>query len=142
MIESMVARLAARLEDEPAALAGWRQLGRSYGVLGDTGAAREAFEHAAALAPENPDVLAEYAESIAQAAAPGATVPVDAVAVFRRLLAIDGNSPVALWHLGLAAAQTGYTDEARELWGRLLAVLPTGGTDFDDVQDAIDSLEE
>jgi len=142
MIESMVARLAARLEDEPDDLAGWRQLGRSYGVLGDAGAAREAFEHAAALAPENPDVLAEYAESIAQAAAPGAAVPVDAVAVFRRLLALDGNSPVALWHLGLAAAQTGYTDEARELWGRLLAVLPTGGTDFDAVQDAIDSLEE
>ena len=140
MIESMVARLASRLEDEPDDLAGWRQLGRSYGVLGDHGAARDAFARAAALAPDDPDVLAEHAESIAQSAPPGAPMPVEAVAVFRRLLALDGNSPVALWHLGLAAAQTGSTDEARELWGRLLAVLPPGSADADAVQDAIDGL--
>lgn len=142
MIESMVAGLAARLEDEPDDLAGWRQLGRSYGVLGDAGAARDAFEHAAGLAPGDPDVLAQYAEAIAQAAPPGAPVPVDAVAVFRRLLALDGDSPVALWHLGLAAAQTGYGAEARELWGRLLAVIPPGSSDFDAVQGAIDNLED
>jgi cytochrome c-type biogenesis protein CcmH len=142
MIQSMVARLASRLEDEPDDLAGWRQLGRSYGVLGDAGAARDAFERAAALAPDDPDVLAQYAEAIAQASDPGETVPTDAVAVFRRLLALDGNSPVALWHLGLAAAQTGDTDEAGELWGRLLVLLPPGGTDFGAVQDAIDSLED
>jgi cytochrome c-type biogenesis protein CcmH len=142
MIQSMVARLASRLEDEPDDLAGWRQLGRSYGVLGDAGAARDAFERAAALAPDDPDVLAQYAEAIAQASGSGETVPTDAVAVFRRLLALDGNSPVALWHLGLAAAQTGDTDEAGELWGRLLVLLPPGGTDFGAVQDAIDSLED
>ncbi len=34
MIEGMVERLAARLEEEPKDLAGWRQLIRSYGALG------------------------------------------------------------------------------------------------------------
>jgi cytochrome c-type biogenesis protein CcmH len=142
MIQSMVARLASRLEDEPDDLEGWRRLGQAYGVLGENDQARAAFERAAALAPNDPEVLAQYAEAIAQAAPPGAPVPVDAVAVFRRLLALDGDSPVALWHLGLAAAQTGYDAEARELWGRLLAVIPPGSADFDAVQGAIDSLED
>ncbi|MFP6743433.1 MAG: c-type cytochrome biogenesis protein CcmI [Alphaproteobacteria bacterium] len=142
MIGSMVARLASRLEDEPDDLEGWRRLGQAYGVLGDNDQARDAFEHAAALAPGDPDVLGQYAEAIAQAAPPGAPVPVDAVAVFRRLLVLDGDSPVALWHLGLAAAQTGYDAEARELWGRLLAVIPPGSADFDAVQSAIDGLED
>jgi cytochrome c-type biogenesis protein CcmH/NrfG len=34
MIEGMVARLAARLRDNPKDLAGWLRLGRVYGVLG------------------------------------------------------------------------------------------------------------
>ncbi len=142
MIESMVARLASRLEDGPDDLEGWRRLGQAYGVLGENDQARAAFERAAALAPDDPDVLAQYAEAIAQASPPGAPVPVDAVAVFRRLLALDGDSPVALWHLGLAAAQTGYDTEARELWSRLLAVIPPGSADFDAVQGAIDGLED
>ena len=142
MIESMVARLAARLEDEPDDLDGWRRLGQAYGVLGENDQARDAFERAAALTPNDPDVLAQYAEAIAQASPPGAPVPVDAVAVFRRLLALDRDSPVALWHLGLAASQNGYAAEARELWGRLLILLPPGSADFEAVQGAIDGLED
>ena len=52
MIETMVARLAARLESQPDDLDGWRRLARSYAVLGRNDAARDAYARAAALRPE------------------------------------------------------------------------------------------
>ena len=140
MIRSMAGRLAARLEDEPADLDGWRRLGRSYGVLGETTLARDAYARAAALAPGDVAVLAEYADALGRAAPADEPVPAAAVAVYRRLLALDGANPVALWHLGLAAAESGDDGEARTLWQRLLALLPPGGADHDIVRRALDAL--
>ena len=48
MIEGMVSGLAARLSENPDDLDGWRQLIRSYAVLGDVSAARNALEEATA----------------------------------------------------------------------------------------------
>ena len=140
MIRAMVARLAARLEDEPGDLDGWRRLGRSYDVLGETELARDAYARAADLAPGDVAALAAYADALGRAAPADGPVSAESVAVYRRLLTLDGDSPVALWHLGLAAAQSGYDDEAGALWRRLLAVLPPGGADHDIVRDAIDGL--
>ncbi len=49
MIRSMVDRLAARLEEEPDNLDGWRQLARSYRVLGEDAKAAEAEKRIAEL---------------------------------------------------------------------------------------------
>ena len=140
MIRSMVERLAARLEDEPDDLEGWQRLGRSYGVLGEDAKARAAYARAAALVPDDPARLSEYAEAITQTVPEGAPLPAEAVAVFRRLAAVDADSPVALWHLGLAAAKGGKPAEARAFWNRLITVLPAGSSDQAAVQRAIDSL--
>ncbi len=51
-IESMVQRLATRLEDEPDDLDGWVRLGNAYMVLGDTPQAIGAYERAEALLNE------------------------------------------------------------------------------------------
>lgn len=48
-IQSMVDRLAARLADEPDDLDGWLQLGRAYGVLGQSDKALEAYQTAKGL---------------------------------------------------------------------------------------------
>ena len=140
MIRSMVARLAARLEDEPEDIEGWRRLANAYGVLGESELAVEAYGRAAEQARGDVALLEEFAEAITQAAPPDAPLPPQAVAVFRQILALDGNNPVALWHLGLAAAEAGNGDEARNIWGRLLALIPAGSSDRDAVQQAIDSL--
>ena len=142
MIRSMVGRLAERLEESPDDVEGWRRLGRSYGVLGEPDKARDAYARAAGLAPGDPAVLAEYAESIALAAPEGAPVPDQAVTVFLRLAGIDPANPVALWHLGLAEAQRGNPAEARAYWNRLLAALPAGSSDQAAVRGAIDRLGE
>ena len=55
MIQGMVDRLAARLEDEPGDAAGWLQLARARAVLGEGDAARTALARAEELAESNPD---------------------------------------------------------------------------------------
>ncbi len=140
MIRSMVARLAARLEDEPDDLEGWMRLGRSYGVLGEAAPARDAFARAAALAPTDARVLGDYAAAIVAAEADGAPVPDGGVAVLRRLLALDGDSTTALWYLGRAEAERGNAVEARVLWRRLRTLLPADSPDHAAVGEAIDSL--
>lgn len=52
MVQSMVARLAARLEEDSDDLEGWLQLANSYRVLGNLDAARAALARAAPLLPE------------------------------------------------------------------------------------------
>ncbi len=57
MIRGMVANLAARLEEEPGNVEGWRRLARSYEVLGDTAASAGAYSRALALQPDDPETL-------------------------------------------------------------------------------------
>lgn len=52
MVQSMVARLAARLEEDSDDLEGWLQLANSYRVLGNLDAARAALASAEPLLPE------------------------------------------------------------------------------------------
>ena len=140
MIRGMVARLAARLEDEPGDLDGWMRLGRSYGVLGEPQKSRDAYAQAAALSPDDPAILESYANAIMTAQPADATVPMEAVVVLRRLATIDAENPSALWLLGRAEAESSNLDAARGLWRRLLALLPPGGDDHATVQSAIESL--
>ena len=140
MIRSMVARLAEGLEENPGDLAGWKRLGRSYRVLGDARRARDAFARAAALDPDDAAALESYATAIAEAAPAGAPVPQEAVVVFRRLAERDRDNRAALWHLGLAEAESGNTAGARALWRRLLALLPPAGPDHAAVKRSIDRL--
>ncbi len=54
MIGQMVARLAARLADNPRDEEGWARLVRSYRVLGDTAAADEALARGLAAFADDP----------------------------------------------------------------------------------------
>ena len=64
MAEEMVARLAARLEREPADVEGWVMLMRSYRILGRNDAARRALQSALAANPASSDELRSAAESL------------------------------------------------------------------------------
>lgn len=71
MIESMVAGLAARLEETRASGGGtaeeWAQLGRSYRVLGRAEAARDAYGEALKRQPGNIALLRDYAAATGEA---------------------------------------------------------------------------
>jgi len=66
MIRGMVANLAARLEDEPDDVEGWRRLARSREVLGETDASAQAYDRALELDPDHPETLLRGALSAAQ----------------------------------------------------------------------------
>ena len=102
MIESMVQSLAARLEENPDDLEGWIRLARSYTVLDEKAAARNAMAKAAEIAPENVDILLLYGRAI-RTAADNKQTP-ESVAVMRRVLAIDPKNIEALWLVGMAEA--------------------------------------
>lgn len=140
MIRSMVERLAARLQQQPDDLDGWRRLGRAYTVLGESDKAAEALSYAAKLAPKDPNVLSDYGQALAAEAKPKDKLPPKAVEVMRRVLALDGERREALWYVGLAEAERGDKAAATTLWSRLLAQLKPGTPEYVEIKEHLDSL--
>ena len=64
-IEAMIERVKERLATNPDDLEGWKVLARTYYVLGRAKEAAGAYERATALAPDDADLLADYADAIA-----------------------------------------------------------------------------
>ncbi len=75
MIDAMVERLAARLEQQPDDVEGWARLGRSYMVLHQPVKAREAYARAVRLKPDDASLQQELAEATKAAAAQPRTSP-------------------------------------------------------------------
>lgn len=70
MINAMVERLAARLEQQPDDVEGWSRLGRSYIVLHRPDKARDAFARAVQLKPDDPALKQALADATAAAFSP------------------------------------------------------------------------
>lgn len=75
MIDSMVAKLAAQLQQHPDDVDGWVRLGRSYMVLDEPEKARDAFSHAVKLKPTDPALKQALAEADSAASAKAAPIP-------------------------------------------------------------------
>jgi cytochrome c-type biogenesis protein CcmH len=124
MIRDMVGGLAARLEQQPDDIEGWRMLGRSWAVLGDSAKSAEAYRQAASRSPDDAAVQVEYAEALLAQQSMDQPPSPEAVAQLRHILELDPDNPVALFHLGRAAAANGDNSAAARHWQRLLARLP------------------
>ncbi len=123
MINTMVERLAARLQQSPDDANGWIQLGRSYMVLNQPQKAVEAYAHAAKLRPDDVGVKQQYADAMIEASTSDQP-PDEATALLRDVLQADPQNAEALWYVGLAEASVGHDQNAHDLWTRLLAQLP------------------
>src|SRR6185503_16785892 len=64
-VEAMVARLAAKLRENPDDADGWKLLGRSYTVMGRYAQAVEAYAKAAERSPRDAQLLADFADALA-----------------------------------------------------------------------------
>jgi cytochrome c-type biogenesis protein CcmH len=122
-MEVAVARLATRLQAQPADLEGWIVLARSYEVLQRFDDAVLAYAKAIELAPGEPQLLADYADAIGSARKGDLNGP--AQSAIDAALAIDPQHPKALALAGMAAYQRGDMGAARKHWEQTLAVLPT-----------------
>ena len=121
-IDTMVARLAQRLESNPDDGEGWVVLARSYNALGRYGEAAAAYAKAEAKFPQDAQLLADYADSLAMAQ--GQTLQGKPEALVRRALQADGNNLKALALAGTVEFEKSDFAKAIEYWRRILPLLP------------------
>jgi cytochrome c-type biogenesis protein CcmH len=139
MIQSMIQRLADRLEKNPDDFAGWMRLGRAYLVTRAHDKAAVAYRKAVTLQPDNVDALMNLSDAVIRGG-DGDTLPDEAVDLLRRVLAIDPENPDALWFVGRAELEAGRPKDARAAWTKLLALLDPASPEHATVKESIDSL--
>jgi cytochrome c-type biogenesis protein CcmH len=124
MIRGMVDGLAARLEQQPDDVEGWRMLGRSFAALGEPARSAEAYLQVASRLPDDLTAQVEYAEALLAQERIDQPPSPKVVAQLQQVLALDADNAIALFHLGRAAAASGDADAAVRHWNRLLAQMP------------------
>ena len=136
-IETMVSRLADKLAANPGNPEGWAMLARSYDVLGRHEEAVSAFARAAALLPEDAELLADYADALAMTM--GGKLKGKPMQLVHRALKLDPDNAKALALAGTEAFGRADYQSAVAFWGRAARTAPEG-TEFADSLHA--SLEE
>lgn len=121
-IEANVAKLAARLEQNPADGQGWIMLGRSYLNLEKYSEASNAFAKATALKPDDADLLGDYAFALGMAN--GQRLSGQPLELINKALKIDPENPKALELAGSAAFEAKNYSQAINYWQKLLQKTP------------------
>jgi cytochrome c-type biogenesis protein CcmH len=135
-LDTMVERLAKRLQDRPEDVEGWRLLGRSYSAMERFPEALEAYTRAVKLAPKNPDLLADLADVLAMVH--GRSLQGEPEKLVMRALELDPNHLKALALAGTAAYERKDFNAAAAYWQRMMPHLETGSEDARAVQSNID----
>ena len=99
--QEMTAKLAARMQQNPGDAEGWKMLGRAYRAMERFAEANEAYKKAVEMNPQDADLLADYAESLALAS--GRSLAGEPTRLLDRARKIDPNSTKALTLSGSAA---------------------------------------
>lgn len=131
-VDTMIQRLAERLEKNPNDGEGFRMLGWSYVMTGKPDKAIEPYKRALQLLPNNPAVHAGYGEALVGVA--GGTVTPEAKTSFDRALQINPKEPRARYFQALWLAQNGKPKEALEQWIALANEGPADAPWQGDVQ--------
>jgi cytochrome c-type biogenesis protein CcmH len=140
-IEGMVARLAARMKDNPDDLEGWIRLANAYGVLEKRDEARAAWAEAAKRAPSRLDVQLDYAGALIQGRGDLArNLPPEFPETVKRIRTLDPENPLGMFYAGVVARAEGRTDDAKALWEKVLALMPEDTAERQQLQREIDNL--
>ena len=121
-IALMVDRLAARLKENPNDAVGWQMLARSYNAFGRFPEAADAYKKAAALAPRDPQLLADYADTLA--VANGSNLNGKPLELIQAALGLDPNHQKSLALAGTAAFNNREYAAAIAYWQRLQKTFP------------------
>ena len=135
-IEAMVARLAARMRENPDEADGWKLLGRSYAVLGRFDEAVDAYAKAAQRAPRDPQLLADFADALAMSR--GERLAGEPEKLVLRALEIDPNNLKALALAGTAAFERRDHAIAARFWQRMLPLVPDGSDEARTIRANVD----
>ncbi len=120
-IEPLIAKLVARLEQEPDNADGWLILARTYYSLNRYQDATKAFERAAKLIPNDASVLVDYADALGATQQSLQGRPTELV---NQALQIDRRNWKALALAGTAAFDRKDYKQAVAYWEEMKAVVP------------------
>jgi cytochrome c-type biogenesis protein CcmH len=119
---AMIDKLAERLKDKPGDAAGWAMLARSYGALGRSTEAVDAYAKAAELTKNDAGLLADYADALA--VRNNRTLAGEPMKLIARALKLDPRNVKALAMAGSDAfdrkdyaAAVGYWDQVVAIGG-------------------------
>ena len=118
-LEEAIAQLRAELERNPNQPEGWALLARSLTATGDLASARDAYELAVKLAPDEPALLVDAAEARAMAD-PQRLFDAQAVTWLGRALELEPGHQRGTWFLGVSQRQARQPAEAARTWESLL----------------------
>lgn len=113
-VDTMITRLAARLEKSPNDADGWRMLGWSYFNTQKYQLAADAYVRAVGLRDDSAPYQSAFGEALVKAA--GDVVTPKAKAAFDKALSIDASNTLSRFYAGLAKQQGGDAKGALEDW--------------------------
>jgi cytochrome c-type biogenesis protein CcmH len=126
-IVAMVENLAQKVRERPDDMQGWALLARSMAALGRFKESAEAYAHLDKLAPNDPTVLADYADTLGMAQ--GGSLAGKPYELAKRALTLDPTHKKALALAGTAALDAGDYDNAVRHWQALGKQLPPDSED-------------
>lgn len=139
-LEGMVAGLLQRLEKDPNDAEGWLMLGRSYYFLKQHGKAAEALGKAVGiLGEDNPDLLADYADTLA--VANNRSMAGKPYELVKKALSLQPFHEKSLWLAGTGAYQQGDFQSAYQYWEKLLQIFPPGSENATQIQRNLGELK-
>ncbi|MCH9696977.1 MAG: c-type cytochrome biogenesis protein CcmI [Gammaproteobacteria bacterium] len=137
-VESMVAGLARRLQDNPDDAQGWSMLGRSYMVMGRYQEASDAYEQLHRLTGDNPSVLLQHAQAIVLVN--NGSWNKESIAKLKKALQLEPQNTVALSLSGLLAARQGNSQLAVKQWRKAQQTLQPNTPEFKQLETMIASI--
>lgn len=121
-IEEGIGQLQAALEQNPARVDGWVLLARSQLEIGKVADAAASYQRAVQLAPDEPGLLVEAAQTRAQAN-PDFLFDDTAAQWLAHARQIAPDNERAIWLTGIVQRQRGQNEQAAQTWEGLLPRL-------------------
>ncbi len=118
-LQRMVDQVSAQVQKNPKDATAWAMLAHSYDMLGKFSEASKAYATLVELLPEDAQVLADYADSLA--VAHGRTLKGQPLVLINKALALDPKNVKALALAGAAAYEGKDYSEALGYWERARA---------------------
>ena len=134
-ILAMVDTLAQKMQQNPDDPRGWILLARSQNALGRFAEATAAFERAVTLTPNDPQLLADYAD--ASVMAQQGRFQGKPYALIKQSLKIDPNGMKALALAGTAELRMGNRAASLVHWEKLKTLVPKDSADYREVESII-----
>lgn len=139
-IVAMVENLARKVQERPDDAQGWALLARSMAAIGRFKESSDAYAHLAKLAPNDAQVLADYADALGMAQ--GRTLAGKPLELAQAALKIDPNHRKALALVGTARLDAGDFAGALVNWEKLAASMPPDAPDADAVREVIAEIRQ